>query len=467
MGRMLSAKTLAQPVAARHSPMRVAEPEGVAATTPKISAPLPDRLVEDHFQNPLRRIAFYSGLGMLFLRMGVIPEVMMYLTGTSFYLLYLFGPPAIIGGILTGAVQRTFRYRAAWCWAGFFAWMLLATPFSSWTGGSVDRVVSYGRVNFALLFVAGGLAMNWKEIRTIFYTIALAAVTNLLTAHIFAKADMGGRFSMEASGTIGNANDLAAHLILVMPFLLFVILDPRCAKLIRILLLATVPYALWVILGTGSRGALVSLLMMFLFAIWRASPSQRAAAMAIGVVMAVVIPLLLPETVVSRLGSLFGQEHIEAEESGASRSYLFRQSLIFTVQNPIFGVGPDQFSNFEGKMRLSEGRYGNWHVTHNSWTQVSSECGIPALIFFALAISSALFMVNRVYREARQRGFVEIANACFCYLLGMVGYLTAITFLSSAYTFYLPTMIGLSCSISFLATKHMQTMNTGAAQTVR
>jgi len=27
------------------------------------------------------------------------------------------------------------------------------------------------------------------------------------------------------------------------------------------------------------------------------------------------------------------------------------------------------------------GEHGNWHETHNTYTEISGECGIPALIF--------------------------------------------------------------------------------------
>ncbi len=104
------------------------------------------------------------------------------------------------------------------------------------------------------------------------------------------------------------------------------------------------------------------------------------------------------------------------------RSYLLKQSVVYTWQHPIFGVGLGQFSNFEGKSSLAEGKIGIWHETHNAFTQVSSECGIPASIFFVLGICSALFSVNRIYRRARREGDTEIANASFCYLLSMVGF---------------------------------------------
>jgi O-antigen ligase len=405
--------------------------------------------------NPLRKVAFYFGLGLLFVQFAVLPELIYYITGSNTYLLYFFFPPAVIGAFITGGLRRTLRFRASWLWIAFFAWMVLATPLSYWKGGSTARVIDYGRLAMPLLFVMGGLATNWKEIRAIFYTIASAAFVNVLSARLFTREDNGGRITLDSSGTIGNSNDLAAHLLLVLPFLLFIVIDRKNLGVIRYFLLLPITYGIWLITSTASRGALVALAAMFLFILWRATPVQRILGLVAGVVLAASMFVLLPGSVLNRLGTLVGQEHSEADESSESRSYLFKTSIKYTLQHPLFGVGPDQFSNYEGNEKVSNGEVGNWHATHCSWTQVSSECGIPALLFFALGIGSALLLVNKTWRQARNEGYTEIANTCFCYLMAMVGFLVAITFLANAYRFYLPAMIGLAISIRFVALQQM------------
>ena len=56
---------------------------------------------------------------------------------------------------------------------------------------------------------------------------------------------------------------------------------------------------------------------------------------------------------------------------------------------------------------------------------------------------------GRVYRAARARPELRsMAMASFCCQLSMVGFCTAITFLSLAYTMYLPTMSGLALAFS-------------------
>jgi O-antigen ligase len=311
-----------------------------------------------------------------------------------------------------------------------------------------------------MLFVVGGLARNWKDVRAVFYTIGMAGLVNLLSARIFAKEE-NGRLNMDASGTIGNSNDLAAHLIIVLPFILFISMDKKRNPLIRLAMVPLMGYGVSVILGTASRGALTALGVVFLFMIFRATPKQRALTVLAATVMAVASFAILPGATLSRLGSLFGQQHEEAEDSYEARSYLFWTSVQYTLQHPVVGVGLGQFPNFEGKTQQAEGKHGNWHATHCAWTEVSSECGLPALLFFALGIGSAVGLVHRTWRQARNQGFTDIANACFCYVVAMLGFLIAITFLANAYRFYLPAMIGLAISMSFVARRQMSANTTG------
>ncbi|MBZ5676737.1 MAG: O-antigen ligase family protein [Acidobacteriia bacterium] len=455
---MLTSKALLPRAEARvesRKPLALA----TSASVP-LSRPAAKETVQDQIQreNPLRKIAFYASLGFLFVRLSAISELLAFYTHINFYLLYLFAPFAILGALTTGGVGRTFRHSAPRYWVAFFGWMILATPFSFWKGDSISMVIGYGRLVLPMLFVLGGLAMTWKEIRLVFYTLALSALANLATVQLFTGHDESGRITLDASGNMGNSNDLGAQLLLVLPFLLFVILDRTKSKALRVSLLPLIAYGAWVVLGTASRGCMIAMAAMFLFALWRATPAQRVATLAMGVVIATAIPLFLPGSVLTRLSSLFSDkrpETVEADESSATREYVLRQSLSYTAQHPLFGVGPGQFPNYEGHESTTEGKRGTWKVTHNFLTQVSSECGVPALIFVLLSLGSALLLVNRTYLQARKKGFKDIANACFCYQLGMVGYVCSIIFLAQAYHFYLPTMIGLAVSMSLVAMRHM------------
>lgn len=426
---------------------------------PSLSVAQPVASVLDPFaseqQTTFRRVAFYSGLGLLFLRVSLVQEWVSYFVGVNTYLLYLFAPTAILGAFTTGSIVRTLQAKAGWLWVAFFAWMILATPMSSWPGGSLGRIMNYGRVDFVFLFIMGGLALNWSDARMIFNTIAGAAVINVAAFRLLGTNDMGGRTNLASMISIGNSNDLAAHLLLVLPFLGLLAMSRKRSIVVRLGIFAVLAVGILLILGTGSRGALIGMGVALLFALALANWRQRAVVIAGLIIMGVTAPLVLPESTLTRLGSLFGEEHVEAEESARSREYLFNKSLEFTWQYPLFGVGPDQFSNFEGGQRVEAGLVGSWHATHCAWTQISSECGIPAFLFFVGGLATALMMVWRTHLRARREGFVDIKNATLCYLIGMLAHLGAITFLSNAYEYLLPAMVGIAITIHFAANRHM------------
>lgn len=410
---------------------------------------------DDWEAQPIRKISFYCCLAALFLRLSVLPELILYVTRVNTYLLYLVAPLAILTTLLMGGVQRTFQERASKYWLAFFAWMILATPFSSWPGGSVGRLISYSRTDGIFLFLMGALAFNWHEVRVIFRTIAAAAVVNLASTRIFEDV-ASGRVTLQASGSIGNSNDLAAQLLLLLPFLMFFAMGRGRSIIVRIVVLGLLLDGIWVILGTASRGALIGLAVVFLYILIHASVPQRLALVVTAGAITMVAMVALPAVTRNRLGTLFGEKNGEADLSATSRQYLFRTSLKFTMEYPVFGVGPDQFSSFEGKTSREHGLHGDWHETHCVFTEVSSECGVPAFIFFTAGLGSAMMLMVRTYRKAKLEGYMDIANGCYCYLLAMVGHLVALCFLAQAYSFKLPAMVGLAVTMSFAAARTMR-----------
>jgi O-antigen ligase len=152
-----------------------------------------------------------------------------------------------------------------------------------------------------------------------------------------------------------------------------------------------------------------------------------------------------------RYATLFtnDSDDIEAIQSTAARTHLLTSSIQFSIQHPIFGVGPGEFSDYEASVAKSEGKKAAWQVTHNAYTQVSSEAGVPALLFYLAVIVMSFRTFGKVYRAARYRPELRsMAMACFCCQLSMVGFCTATIFLSLAYAMYLPTMSGLALAFS-------------------
>lgn len=415
--------------------------------------------------NPMQPLAAFIGITLMFVHFSNLAELAYTVTGVHLRIMYWLAPFAYVGVLLTGGLNLALRSRWAVLFLCFTGWVLLSVPFSSWVGGSAHALRNFFVIPVPMIFVTAGLILGWKQVRIAFGAIALAGILIVANALVFGTEGSGERMELSSSGMLGNANDIASHLVLILGFLFYVLIDRNRHFLFRLGAIAAIALALLTILRTGSRGAFLALGVTALIILWKAPMRIRIVALASGLILAVALPVFLSDSVKTRLGTLFGEGLREADESRETRSYLFRQSVRFTFQRPVFGVGPGQFATYEGLTARSEGERGAWHVTHCAWTQISSECGLPALFFLLAAIGGSLLAVKRTYDAARRSGHEEVANTCLSFLVGVIPFLVTITFLSNAYRFYLPTLVGLAIALARAGQLKLQESSNAALDT--
>src|SRR5262249_46632084 len=305
--------------------------------------------------NPLRRIGVYFALVFVFVRCSVIHEVALFYTGRHLHLVVALGVPCILLTAISGGIRRTLHYRTSYYWLAFMGWLVLAVPLSTWRGGSLTSGFTYFHSQFLFLLIIGGLVMTWKECRRMIYAVALGALTNVLTAKLFPDVDSDSRLGLGlGGGSISNSNDFAAHLLLVLPFVLFVFLTAGRNLLSRLGAVYVLSLGLYAIIRTGSRGAAVSLAVGVVFALTR-GPTRLRIAGALVVPLALLAAVaLLPNETLRRYATIYNAE-ARSEDQGAelsmrSRTTLLQTSALMTLQHPLFGVGPGEFSDYEAKI---------------------------------------------------------------------------------------------------------------------
>lgn len=419
-------------------------------------------LREEDVYNPLRRLGFFFALAFVFVRFTTLHEVLAVKLGFNTFLLYWVGGPAILLLLLTGGLQRSWYWTPVRFWLLYLAWLYAAIPTSTWRSDSLRLVFTYSRTELVVLFLIAGLVLTWEECWRTLRWLALAAFVLVLLGHFFSEqmSPEDPRLQLVA-GTMSNSNDYAALMVIVLPFLILFVIAPGVAALIRLTAVLAFVYGLYLILATGSRGALIALLVATLYALWRLPLAAKIAAVVLLSVLGALLWSLLPERVTLRLRTIGTSDEVvdmTAAASASARMYLLKQSLRFTFERPLFGVGPGQFANFEGATARREGERGSWHDTHNAYTQVSSEAGIPAFLFYVAAVFSTGRLLSRVYKRARSQPPTlenrRIAAACLCVMLAFVGFATSVMFLSLAYRFYLPALSGLAIAMA-RATDHL------------
>ena len=147
----------------------------------------------DEAQSAARRIAFWFGVGLVFVRFSMLNEILSYVSGRNFYLLYFFGIPALFGLFVSGGIVRVLRERPAILWVCFGVWAVMAIPFSIWRGGSAHTVWAYWKTELIMMFVIGGIMRTWRECRVVMFAIAAGAAVNIFSSRLFGQVELSGR----------------------------------------------------------------------------------------------------------------------------------------------------------------------------------------------------------------------------------------------------------------------------------
>lgn len=386
----------------------------------------------------------------LFLRFSFLHEFLTVKFRLHLYLIVFVGGIAYLS-LLKGATWRAVTdsklYRS---WFIFSVLLAVGIPLSLWPGGSYAIVVAFIKDNFLCIPLIGGLFGTWARMRKLLIALGWAGVVVVLLSTVH-NYDVGGRLAVDFTGSVGNPNDIAAHIIFVIPFVLFAGFSQHTKLLFRLIFLGSMPICLYVMLRTGSRGAFIGLAAGLLFTVVTGSSRVKLTFVTLVPIVAVVLLAVLPRADFDRLFTFTGASanHEEAVASYEARQNLLRTSISATLHHPIFGVGAGQFGSYEGNLAIEEGHpHNNWQETHNSFTEISSENGIPALCCMLYAVVRTFLLFFRVYKQARQNPQLnDLAMAAFLLTAGMIAFCVGASFLNFGYKVYFVVLTGLAIAL--------------------
>ncbi|MGH9631448.1 MAG: O-antigen ligase family protein [Bryobacteraceae bacterium] len=413
--------------------------------TPPASPPLRESIVA--------KLGFYFLLLYLFLYLSRVLEMIMPSARLTMVLNLLF----LFASVLTMSIINITRTRSGLFMIGFILWIAACVPFSVWKGGSVDVVIQSGR-SLLLMACIIGLASTSKRCMQLMYTMGFAMAVASGTSFVSGERSGAGRLALEG-GTFGDPNTYSLYLLMGMPFLwLKAKNSPNVFQ--KLLPYACVVPVLATSLGTGSRSGLITLIVMLLLLFWNL-PLGKKAVFALSVsILAVGSTFFLSDYLLMRYTTFFStdEEALQSENyeqlSGAdvssakARRYLLQRSIELTVRNPIFGVGPGMFAIAEADDAEAKGYRGAWHETHNTYTQVSSEAGLPGLFFYAAALITGWRSLSKIRKTRFSLESQPVRHAAMYLQISYSGILMGVFFLSLAYTGLLFILTGLAAALA-------------------
>ncbi len=239
----------------------------------------------------------------------------------------------------------------------------------------------------------------------------------------------GYRVSIELKGLFNNPNDLALHLVTMMPIIVAFGLATK-NKLLRGIYFACALLFLAALLVTFSRGGFLGLIASSAVFMWKLGRDERAKYTFISAVVGGLFIALAPGNYGLRLLSIFLPGLDPVGSADARREGLIT-SIIVTIRNP-WGIGIGNSPSF-GYRNLQ---------THNAYTQVSSELGLLALVAYVIFIVSPLRKLGAIEQTlyaSKQRNwfyFVSIGLQA-----SLIGYMVSSFFGSVAYNWYIYYLI--------------------------
>jgi hypothetical protein len=355
--------------------------------------------------------------------------------------------------LITGLASRAIRFTREISYLTiFFIFQCICIPFSIWKGGSFELVV-LGLSKFILISIAAiGVLTTVGRLRKLLLiqTLAILLLTTISLTH-YKEGRMFGVGSM-----FSDPNELALNLCVILPICIAMMVSSR--KIIgSVFWMGAVALALLGIISTFSRGGFIALIVVGIALPWRFRFSFKAL-MALVVVAAAMlagsVAYVGPTSYLERIKTI---SNPDADTSGAAadRQELLRKSIETSFHHPVFGVGPGNFQEVSG----------SWHQSHNTYTQLTSETGFPALFLFLTLMWITLKNLGSAKRLQDRDQFWFLAAAVQC---GTLGYLAGAIFLSTTYWLLPYLLVAYGASIARMTqnkmNKHAESQETDILQ---
>ncbi len=367
---------------------------------------------------------------------------------------------ALLGAAMDGRLLTTFRSKIGGCMAALTALYAINVPLSTWHGQSFRTFADEWVKSVIAFMIAGALVVTFQQCRKALNSIGWGvAIASVLAAYI-GRTD-AGRLQV-GRGTLSNANELAFILLLGLPFLWLMASDPNAPKVKRLIAFFFSMSCIYATVRTGSRAGLIGLGILVILAFLRASIIGKLT-LSVGAIAAGMAVIIYFPAMVQRYATIFGgADSIQATNaqeaqildaavsSSAARRRLLINSLKVTAAHPLTGVGLGAFGAYMAVQETAQGQSAKYQGTHNTYTQVSSEAGIPALIFFLGIIFFSFTGLLKVFKRAKRSPTAvgkQVASVCYALMSTLTAYSVCVLFDYVAYDATLPVLAGFAIAL--------------------
>jgi O-antigen ligase len=324
--------------------------------------------------------------------------------------------------------------------ARLFALFIAGTLVSAGLNGSaLWAVAKYLAFIMFLPFVLTAVRTE-DDLRRVVYTLVLALTLIFPYALRQVGRYQGGRLGVG----LYEPNYLAANLLLVIP-LAFAIAGCQPTGRKRWVWIGAGLVLLSALVMTSSRGGFLGLLAAGMVYAYRRLGLKGALA-AGALLIAAVLPTDLGERALATFDRT-AEAPAGLEASNRAHTALFWGGVRMMADAPLFGVGPQRFSDYSRQYSGLDIDY----IAHNTYLELGAETGLPVLVLYLLVVATTVAALGRVARLRHRPETRELAAWAEGLRTGVIGFAIAAGFISAQYEKYFWLAVFLSIVVGRLA----------------
>ena len=313
---------------------------------------------------------------------------------------------------------------------------LMSVPFALDKWRAWNGFVDYLKVIIIFLVLVNVLRTE-KQLKALLFLVLVATCIlsfNAINDYRLGNLELRGQRVKGAIGNLfDNPNDLALHFVSFFPIVIGLAAGTR-RFIARIIYIGVALSILGGTVATFSRGGFLGLIFVIGALVWRFGRRNRTLVVVAAVMLFLSFLVLAPGAYRQRVTTM-------EDPSAETRKGDLKRSVYLAVRNPLVGVGMDNFVLYSDREL----------ATHNSYTQVGAELGIPAAVVYVLFLITAIKRLRRIPApgevDKRQRRLACLAIGLEA---SLIGFMVTSFFASVAYLWYVYYLVGYAICVSRL-----------------
>jgi len=299
---------------------------------------------------------------------------------------------------------------------------LLSIPLALEPARAFQSLIEFSKVIVIFIVMVNVVRTEKRLLRLLLLVLFVGCLLSLSALSDYAHGNLamrGQRIAGLIGGLFSNPNDLALHVVTMIPISVALLLASRGLLRKSVYLGASLLLAVGLV-ATFSRAGFIGFVCVVVFLVWKLAGRNRVIFATAALTVLLLGLMLAPGEYRDRLTTT-------GDDSALARSDDLKRSLLIAARHPLFGVGMDNYILYSNTA----------HATHNSYTQVAAEMGLIAFVFYFGFLLSPFKGLRRLEQATRKLAKKPRAHYLAIGLqASLVGYLVVSFFASVAFVWY-------------------------------